>query len=56
MINKIKKLMILADNYDKIMEMLDNNSKPKVTSKSYSLFNTPKDQKEFIEKKLKGEK
>lgn len=57
---KFKKLMILIDNYDKIMEMLENNKEAnepkKETKKYYSLLNTPHDQVEFINKKLKGEK
>ena len=57
MIKKFKKLMILINNCDKIIEMLDNNdNKPKNTPKAYSLFNTPKEQREFISKKMKGEK
>lgn len=57
MIKKFKKLMILINNCDKIIEMLENNdNKPKNTPKSYSLFNTPKEQQEFISKKMKGEK
>lgn len=58
MIEKIKKLMILINNCDKIMEMLDsseNNSKNK-SSKVYSLFNTPREQRDYINKKMKGEK
>jgi hypothetical protein len=58
MIKKFKKLMILINNCDKIIEMLENNdNKPKVsTKKAYSLFNTPREQKEYIDKKMKGEK
>lgn len=57
MIDKFKKLMILIDNYDKIIEMLENNdNKPKKTKKAYSLFNTPMEQQEYINKKMKGEK
>lgn len=58
MIEKIKKLMILINNCDKIMEMLDsseNNSKNK-SPKAYSLFNTPREQRDYINKKMKGEK
>lgn len=57
MIEKIKKLMILINNCDKIMGMLDssenNNNK---SSKAYSLFNTPREQRDYINKKMKGEK
>lgn len=54
---KFKKLMILINNCDKIIEMLENNdNKPKSSSKSYSLFNTPKEQQEYINKKSKGVK
>lgn len=57
MINKFKKLMILIDNYDKIIEMLDSSKETKKTSKkAYSLFNTPKEQKDYINQKMKGEK
>lgn len=59
----IRKLVNLIKNYDKIMSVIENSEKTdtvtpvaKVTSKkSYSLANTPREQKEFIEKKLKGE-
>lgn len=57
MIKKFKKLMILINNCDKIIEMLENNdNKPKKSQKPYSLFNTPREQQEYISKKMKGEK
>lgn len=57
MIKKFKKLMILINNCDKIIEMLENNdNKPKKSQKAYSLFNTPMEQQEYISKKMKGEK
>lgn len=66
MIRKIKNLMKLIENYDKIMKVIDNYNKSEaVTSikiepvtkkkKSYSLANTPQDQKDYINKNLKGE-
>lgn len=55
----IRKLMTLIKNYDKIMAMIDEKESVKVTkvdtSKMYSTFNTPKEQVEYIEKKMKGE-
>lgn len=60
----IKKLVKLIKNYDKIMEMIDNYDKDtvKVTKietksdkKAYSMFNVPREQKEYIVKKQKGE-
>ena len=57
MIKKFKKLMILINNCDKIIEMLENNdTKSKKAPKAYSLFNTPQEQKEYINQKMKGEK
>lgn len=58
MIKNIKKLMKLIENYDKIMAVIENNPKPITKdkkAKSYSIFNTPIDQIEFIAKKTKGE-
>jgi hypothetical protein len=56
----IKKLMNLIKNYDKIMEVIDNYDKAIIkntnTTKKYSMFNTPKDQIEYILEKSKGEK
>lgn len=60
----IRKLVKLIQNYDKIMLVIENSEKPiSVTkiepakkSKSYSLFNTPLDQREYIAEKQKGEK
>lgn len=55
----IRKLMKLIQNYDKIMEVIENNKniteEPK-KKKSYSTFNTPVDQVEYIAEKVKGEK
>jgi len=59
----IKKLVKLIKNYDKIMKMVEEYDKNtiKVTkvetkkSKSYSMFNVPKEQLDYIEKKQKGE-
>lgn len=57
MIKKFKKLMILINNCDKIIEMLENNdTKSKKAPKAYSLFNTPQGQKDFIADKMKGVK
>lgn len=59
MIKKFKKLMILINNCDKIIEMLEKNNESKKptesSKKSYSLFNTPKTQADYITKKMKGE-
>lgn len=58
MIKNIKKLMKLVENYDKIMSVVENN-KETITkdkkAKSYSTFNTPMDQVEYIANKTKGE-
>lgn len=55
----IRKLMKLIENYDKIMAVIEDKpvtvEKPKEDKpKSYSIFNTPSDQKEYLEKYLKG--
>lgn len=59
----IRNLMDLIKNHDKIIAMLneynkvDNKVEKKTEnkSKSYSTFNTPKDQLKYIEKIEKGE-
>lgn len=61
----IRKLVKLIKNYDKIMMVIEEYEKssvkvkkvePKKTNKkSYSLVNTPIDQKEYIDKIMKGE-
>lgn len=58
----IRKLMKLIENYDKIMEVIENSEKSVTpintakSSKKYSLFNTPQEQRDYIAEKQKGEK
>ena len=59
----IKKLVKIIKNYDTIMEMIEEHNKKtvKVTkvetkkTKSYSMFNVPREQQDYIVKKQKGE-
>ena len=57
----IKKLVNLIKNYDTIMKMVEDYDKKAPTkttkkSKAYSMFNVPQTQKDYIMKKLGGEK
>ena len=57
----IKKLVNLVKNYDTIMKMVDEYDKKVPTktakkNKAYSMFNVPQSQKEYIMKKIGGEK
>lgn len=57
----IKKLVNLVKNYDTIMKMVDEYDKKVPTkttkkNKAYSMFNVPQSQKDYIMKKIGGEK
>lgn len=62
----IKKLVNLIKNYDTIIEMIEEYNKNSVKVKkiesrkegehvTYSIFNVPNEQKEYIVKRQKGE-
>ena len=55
MFKNLKKLKKLLENYDKIMLLIDKVDDKKL-NKRHSVFNTPRNQLELIEKLKGGEK